>query len=233
MYIDSSDILKARVIEFLERYGDKGVVILKTAIEIAYDGSPQKRLGDFSYQQLVMRLRAMGIDYNPANLLRILEREYGIIEKTFDSSNQKWYRFVDLEVVKQAIDEYMGIAIEQNDPRIQYIKIKYKVLEPHSILRTLKSLASKNMLSRSDKAFFKEFVFTDLSRIVDVMEEMMQYQEVFRQELNVLNEILMYSMKIADTINKSTQVLRQPSAIEHRTLSRNRSSLVNNEDNPW
>lgn len=201
MYVDSGDVVRARVLEFLEKYGDRGVVVLRTALEISFDNSiASRRLGDFSYQQLVMRLRAMGINYNPANLLRILEREYGVIEKTYDSSNQKWYRFVDIESTRQALDEYLGGSVEQEDPRVQYLRIKYKVLEPLKVLKTLRSLSSKKVLGRSDKRFFKEFVFTDLSRIIGLMEEMMEYHDAFTRELRVLNEILMLSTKIAEAM---------------------------------
>ncbi len=229
--MDSSDIVKARVLEFLEKYGDRGVVILKTALELAFDNNTSSRkLGDFSYQQLVMRLRAMGINYNPANLLRILEREYGIIEKTYDSSNQKWYSFVDIESTRQALDEYLGNTIEQEDPRVQYIRIKYKVLEPLKTLRTLRTLASRKLLSKSDKRFFREFVFTDLSKIVSVMEEMMEYQEVFTRELRVLNEILMLSARIAEniegglpTVKKLSDSIEEEKIMEKKAMSIHRS----------
>ena len=106
MYIDSRDLVKARVLDFLEKYGDKGFIVLKTAIEISLSNTNNRRFGDFSYQSLVFRLNSMGIGYNPSNILRILEREYGVIEKTYSSSRQKWYRFIDLDAVREALYEY-------------------------------------------------------------------------------------------------------------------------------
>ena len=135
MYIDSRDLVKARVLDFLEKYGDKGFIVLKTAIEISLSNTNNRRFGDFSYQSLVFRLNSMGIGYNPSNILRILEREYGVIEKTYSSSRQKWYRFIDLDAVREALYEY---SYGTSDPRIRILKIKYNSLEPYSLLQRLR-----------------------------------------------------------------------------------------------
>jgi len=199
-------MIKARVKEFLEKYGDKGFIVLQTALEIALDGSRDRGLGDFSYRDLVLRLRVKGIEYNPSNLLRILEREYGIIEKAYSSSNQKWYVFIDLDTVRDSLNEYMGKGLSsEEEPRIKLLRIKYRTLEPSRLLKTLEPLVSKTTLSRSDKRLFKEIVYSDLDMVVELLEKMMDYEEYFKSEINTLNKILEYSSIIANKLEVSSR----------------------------
>ncbi|MEM1879294.1 MAG: hypothetical protein QXJ18_05995, partial [Desulfurococcaceae archaeon] len=95
-----------RLIAFLEKYGEKGLIVLKTAFDLSQDPHIDHRLGDFSFKHLVLKLTSIGFNYNPVNLLRILEKEYGIIEKSYSSSNQTWWRFVDIEAVRRVLSEY-------------------------------------------------------------------------------------------------------------------------------
>ena len=93
--------VRERLLEFLANYGERGLAVVRAAVEaaLAGRGSPGVRLGDFSYREVVARLRSWGLDYNPSMLLRILERDYGVIETTYRSSNQHWWRFLDLNAV--------------------------------------------------------------------------------------------------------------------------------------
>jgi len=142
--------VKAKTREFLERYGDKGYLLLKIALEITYDPEIDHRLGDFSYKHIVFKLQRLGINYSPQNLLRILEKEYGLIEKTYISTTQKWWKFIDPETVKQVLLEYSGVS-EVEYPRVKLLKIKYNSLEPLTLLNTLRRLALKDRLIPVEK----------------------------------------------------------------------------------
>ena len=200
-YIDSRELLKLRVKDFLDKYGDKGVVVLRSAVEVSMNnGFRSRRFGDFSYKSLVIKLRSMGINYNPSNLLRILERNYGILEKTFSSSNQTWYKFIDIDAVREAIQEYMGIINNSDDPDIRLLRIKYRSLQPDKILSVLKSLYRKPRLNKYDIGLFREIVFKDLDLVTDLLNRMLRYEDLFTNEIMVLNEILVYADYVASKI---------------------------------
>lgn len=184
----SSLTVAERVRLFLEKYGDKGLLVLRVAFELAQDPYLDHRYGDFSFKHLALKLQTQGFKYNPVNLLRALEKQYGIIEKSYTSSNQTWWRFVDFEAVRSVLSEYYGVSYE--DPRLKYLLIKYRSLEPTSILNTLKRLASKDLLSTGDKEVFRELVFSVLDKIVEILHEMEKYEDVFTAEIVVLREIL-------------------------------------------
>ncbi len=173
---------------FLEKYGDKGLIVLRVAFEVAQDPYVDHRYGDFSFKHLVLKLQSHGFKYNPVNLLRVLEREYGVIEKSYSSSNQTWWRFVDFEAVRSVLSEYYGISYE--DPKLKYLLIKYRSLEPNSMLDTLRRLASKETLSSGDKEVFREIVFNVLDKIVEIIREMEKYEDIFASEISVLREII-------------------------------------------
>jgi len=202
-----SEITRAQVFDFLRQYGDKGLLVLRTALDIALDPNIDHRLGDFSYKHLVIRLRAMGINYNPSNLLRIMEREYTLIEKTYSSSNQKWWRFIDLDGVRNALNEYIG-GTSFSDPRLRILLIKYRSLEPSRILSFLKRISTKPVLSSIDKKVFREIVFKELDLIAEILEKMMEYEDVFEKEISVLNEIIMLAERVAARLEGERQAER-------------------------
>ncbi len=200
-----TDLTRLRVIDFLNNYGDKGFIILKTIIDLALDPTIDHRLGDFNYKLLVIRLRKQGIDYNPINMLRILEKEYGLIEKTYDSKRQKWWRINDLESIRRALYSYTGSPVI-DDPRIRLLLLKYKSLEPGKILNQLRRIALKQVLSSVDKRIYREIVFNELDKLVEIMEKMMEHEDIFSQELEVLNEIMLLAEKIASKINSESTI---------------------------
>lgn len=189
---------------FLERFGERGLLVLKAAYEVAQDPNIDHRLGDFSFKHLVLKLSSAGFIYNPANILRILEKEYGVIEKSYSSSNQTWWKFVDVEATRSVLSEYFGASIE--DPRLKVLLIKYRSIEPRNVLETLRRLALKENLTNGDKELFKNFVFNKLDKIVELVVEMEKYEEVFSGELTVLREIL----NLADMVSNKLEKPRYP-----------------------
>ncbi len=196
-------LVKLRVVDFLNNYKDKGFIVLKTALDIAIDPGIDHRLGDFSFKLLVLRLQSRGISYDPRNILRILERNYGLIEKSYDSRRQKWWRFVDLEETRRALYEYYSGG-SLDEPRLRLLLLKYKSLEPKKLLDTLRRLSSKEILTSVDKRVFRRLVFDELERIIDILESMMEYEDIFQNEIRVLNEILEMAEIVAGKLDIST-----------------------------
>ncbi len=196
-------LVKLRVVDFLSNYKDKGFIVLKTALDIAIDPGIDHRLGDFSFKLLVLRLQSRGISYDPRNILRILERNYGLIEKSYDSRRQKWWRFVDLEETRRALYEYYSGG-SLDEPRLRLLLLKYKSLEPKKLLDTLRRLSSKEILTSVDKRVFRRLVFDELERIIDILESMMEYEDIFQNEIRVLNEILEMAEIVAGKLDIST-----------------------------
>lgn len=191
--------VRSKLPAFLEKYGEKGLIVLKAAYEISQDPNVDHRLGDFSFKHLVLKLISMGFNYNPINMLRILEKEYGIIAKSYTSSNQTWWRFVDIEAVRAVLSEYYGV--EFDDPRVKALLIKYKSLEPQNTLNWLKKLIAKSKLSTADREMFKNFVFSELDKVVTLISEMEKYEEVFRGEIQLLREILALADIVSNKLN--------------------------------
>ncbi|MEM0379956.1 MAG: hypothetical protein QW607_00585 [Desulfurococcaceae archaeon] len=228
MYIENT--VKDRVIDFLNKYGDKGYIVLKTIIDISNDPEIDHRLGDFSYKHLVFKLRKIGIDYNPHNIIRILEKEYGLIEKTYLSTTQKWWRLVDPETIRKTILEY-GNGVDLEDPDLKLLVIKYRSIEPLNILNNLRRLVIKDKLSNSEKEFFRKIVFNELDTIVDLINKMQQYEEVFREELKILKEIISLSERVSMKIFNTSKMFNEKSFENH--VYAIESEKERNSVKPW
>ncbi len=165
-------LVAARTKELLEEYGERAALVLKAALQVTdeYRASGKNSLGDFDYKGLVKKLKLMGVEYNPSPLLRKMEREYGIIETSYKSDKQHWWRFVDEEAVREALEE--GEEIE--DPKLAMLKVQAAALELHEIKEKLKKLASKKKLSSAEKKWFRNFAFETLPLVVKIAEEVME-----------------------------------------------------------
>ncbi|MEL9999892.1 MAG: hypothetical protein QXP03_05975 [Desulfurococcaceae archaeon] len=189
-----------RVRLFLERFGERGLVVLKAAYEVAQDPNIDHRFGDFSFKHLVLKLSSAGFVYNPANVLRILEKEYGVVEKSYSSSSQTWWKFVDMEATRSVLNEYLGMSVE--DPKLKALLVKYRCMEPRNTLEMLRRLALKESLTNGDRELFKNFVFNKLDKIVELIVEMEKYEEAFAGELAILREILNFADMVSSKLEK-------------------------------
>lgn len=196
-----TDNLRENVLSFLQKYGEKGLIILKTALSIAKDPNIDHKLGDFSFKHLVLRLNTLGFSYNPINLVRMLEKEYGIIEKTYSSSNQTWWRFKDIDSVEQALFSNDSSKTFE-DPKIRLIAIKYRSLEPGEIYSTLQRLIVKPNLTPTDKTKFRALVFNEIEQLIKLVEEMYNYEDIFENEINFIKEIFSLADKISRRIER-------------------------------
>ncbi len=206
---------KERVLEVLEKYGDKAYLLLKTIIEVsreyAYQG--KNKYGDFDYRGLVLKLKASGLDYNPSSLLRIFEEEYGLIETSYRSSNQHWWKIINLQELDRALKEYEGLDEGLDDPEILLIKLQVQSLDLQGTKRILEKMLKKNRLSEIDKKRFRRIVFEDLELLVKVLKRALEYEDYLEEEISLMKEVLALASMIARKIGQPA-IARSLEAIE-------------------
>jgi hypothetical protein len=197
--------VRDRTTEALLRFGDRCKLILKAAISIA-ESNDKKELGDFDYKTLVEKLQEAGLDKDPKMMLRALERDYGIIETTYKSTNQHWWRFINIEEVKEAIGD------EIEDPEIQLIKIQANSLNLTELERKLRFMLNKPVLSEVDRALFKKIAFEELNYVMEVYRKASMYEETYdiaEKVKSILTLATRVSMKIGknNAQNKANDLL--------------------------
>ncbi len=197
--------VRDRVLEFLAQYGERGLAVLKAAVEAALASrGPGVRLGDFSYRDVVAKLRSWGLSYNPSMLLRILERDYGVIETSYRSSNQHWWRFVSLEEVVEALEAYeKGVdateaeELEDDvDPEVELLRLQIASLDLPRLKTQLYALLAKKKLTRHDLQQLRRLAFGELSQLTDLLRKAMEYEEL-EEEVRMMKEILSLASKLA------------------------------------
>lgn len=160
-----------RAAEFLARYGEKGYIVLRAILEAAREALARPGLGDFDYRGVRKALERMGYSYNPSPLLGILEREYGLIETSYKSSNQHWWRFLDRESIEEAVREYEGRPEpDEADPRLRLLRIQFYSLDPGGIMDLLQRLSARKRLTSHERNLLRRIAFDDLPHLVDFLE---------------------------------------------------------------
>ncbi|BAA80945.2 hypothetical protein APE_1936.1 [Aeropyrum pernix K1] len=175
---------------FLERYGEKGYIVLKAILEESQSPGRGPKPGDFSFRGLRARIASYGLEYNPSLLLARLEREYGVIETSFRSSNQHWWRIRDRRSVEKAVREYEGAEEEPLDPRVRVLRIQFWSLEPERLLKRLRRLSSLRSQTPRDRRAIREIAFEILPLLARFLEEAYNYEEQLEREIMLAEEIL-------------------------------------------
>ncbi len=195
--------VRDRALEALAKYGDRARLVLSLALSIADSRRGKPGLGDFDYKSLSRALESLGVEYNPSPLLRSLERDYGIIETTYHSSGRHWWRFIDLEAVREALRIYEhGEPLEEGDePGVKLLKAQVAALEPARLRSLLQELASKPKLSSMDRRLFRTLIFGDLElayRILSKIES--EYPGLMSSEASMLRELIELGYKVASRL---------------------------------
>lgn len=185
--------VKDRTTEALLRFGDRAKRILQAAIRIAEEND-KKELGDFDYRTLVEKLQELGEDKDPKMILRALERDYGIIETSYKSTTQHWWKFIDIESVKEALGNV------EEDPEIVMVKIQANSINADEIIKRLNFLMNKSVITDVDKVFFKKFAFEDLSYVMEVYKKASQYEETI-EIAEKMRRILILAYKVSMKLN--------------------------------
>ena len=216
-----SNDVREKVFSFLQKHGEKGLIVLKAASSIAKDPNVDHKLGDFSFKHLVLKLNSMGFSYNPVNLVRILEKEFGLIEKSYSSSNQTWWRFKDIDAVEEAVYSESG-SEKAEDPKVRLIAVKYRSLEPAEIYSFLQKALMKPTLTPADKAKFRAMAFNEIDQLVKLIDEMLEYEEFFEYEIGFIKEIFKLAEKLSKRIeNEHLRGFRSRQIIPQEDILRN------------
>ncbi|MDT7860669.1 MAG: hypothetical protein RRA45_00390 [Saccharolobus sp.] len=220
--------VKDRTLEALLKYGDKAKYILKAAIDV-YERNENKELGDFSYKQLIQRLEEMGVNYDPRMILRALEKDYGIIETTYKSANQHWWKFIDIEQTKLAV---YGEDKNVDEPEISLIIIQYNSLNIKEIEKKLMFLIRKPKLFDIDRKNFAEFAFEILPLIVKLYYKASQYEETY-EIAERLRKIISLAKRVSVRLNdeKGDNKGFYKKEIQGEDYNANSIRLSNSEDN--
>jgi len=215
--VEAAGGVRERVLEFLAQYGERGYAVLRAALDAAAAGGRGRgvRLGDFSRREVVARLKAWGIEYNPSMLLRILERDYGVIETSYRSGNQHWWRFLDADAVAEALEEYeRGASVEGgeeeealDEPEVELLRVQAASLNLPSLIEELRRLAAKPRLGRAEVARLRSIAFGELENVVLLLRRA---------------EELGYEGPEVDLLREA---LRLASRLSRRLLASGRSSL--------
>ena len=182
-----------RTLEFLLKFGDKGKETLITAIECSYENE-RTELGDFNYKSVAEKLTEKGYNFDPKMILRALEKDFGIIETTYKSSNQHWWKFIDREQVENIVNDN-----RETDPKVELIRIKFYSLEPQKIEKRLELISKKSILTEVDKKTFRLMVFDELTKLAEIYDEASQFEETL-QIVESIKRILTLASIIAKRI---------------------------------
>ncbi|MEB3788829.1 MAG: hypothetical protein GSR72_02920 [Desulfurococcales archaeon] len=180
---------------FIARYGERGYLVLKAILEARAHAWTGTELGDFSYRHVKEAIEKYGLSYNPSPLLRKLEKEYGLIETTYRSSTQHWWRIVDPKEIERTVKEYEGKEDEpdgyEEDYRARMLRIQFLSLDPERILETLQNLSRRKRLSSYEKKLLRQIVFEDLPHIVSFLEQASaEYSSELSREIAMAEAII-------------------------------------------
>jgi len=194
--------VKVALMNAYNRFGERLCIVLEAALTIAKRNRVLKSSspGDFDYKSLVEELSRRGYRYNPSQLLRILEREYGVLETTYHTESQHWYKFVDPEAVEEFINGLRGLSSLLEDPEIVALKVQIRSLGLRLWLDQLKKWSVKPRLTKTDIRKFQEFAFKVLPKIVKILKRAEEFDELMTVEIRILKEVLELAYIVSERI---------------------------------
>ncbi|MCX8209200.1 MAG: hypothetical protein RMH84_01100 [Sulfolobales archaeon] len=183
------------VSEVLSRYGSKAYYVLKAAIEIAEENRRLGlvKFGDFDYKSLISRLKSWGVEYNPSGLLRILEREYGIVKTVYRSSSQRWWVFSDLDLIKLLLSESRDGF---RTPDEELLNIQIAVLDVDRVMVELSDIIMKEKAGFMDDRKLRDIVFNELPVIIEVYKKALEYGDRYSEFVSKVRRILELARKV-------------------------------------
>jgi hypothetical protein len=185
--------LDDRLREFVVEYGERACIVLKAIHEESSLGGRLK-LGDFSIKGLKARLKSWGVEYNPTPLLLKLEKELNLIETSYRSTTQRWWRITNREALERALALCRGAprSGDIEDPMVRLLRIQFHVLRPWEILETLRRIKAKDAMSRSDLELLKRIVFNELPLLIELKGkvESLGYDSELQEEVSVVERII-------------------------------------------
>lgn len=185
-------VLEDSLRELLAEHGERACILLKAIYEESRVSSGFK-LGDFSVKGVKSRLKSWGVEYNPVPLLLKLEKELGVIETSYRSTTQRWWRVVNMRIIEDAL-KACGLRVDRSpsDHRVRLLKLQFHALKPGDILRNLRKLESKSALTKSDMEFIRRVAFKELPLLLKLKEEAekLGYSNDLQNEINLIEELM-------------------------------------------
>ncbi|MEM0027249.1 MAG: hypothetical protein QXT53_03955 [Ignisphaera sp.] len=200
----SVDALRIAILDAYHRYGQRFLLVMKAAIAVARENKLRgsNMFGDFDYKSVVEKLNTMGFSYNPSLLLKTLERDYKIIETSYKTSNQHWYKFkYNAEIIESILNGISKGSEELDDPDIALVRIQLRSLRPRYWLNKLKTMSVKEKLTKTDIKLFQQFSFNVLPKLVKVLKHAEEYEDELFAEINMLKEVIQLAQLIAEKID--------------------------------
>lgn len=200
----SIDALRIAILDAYHRYGQRFLLVMRAAIAITRENKLRgnNTLGDFDYKSVVEKLNSMGFSYNPSLLLKTLERDYKIIETSYKTSNQHWYKFrYNAETIESILNSVAKGFEELDDPDVALVRIQLRSLRPRFWLNKLKTMSVKERLTKTDIRLFQKFSFDILPKLVKVLKHAEEYEDELFAEINMLKEVIQLAQLIAEKID--------------------------------
>jgi hypothetical protein len=178
-------VTESIIAEFLMKYGEKAKVVLRSAYELMneYRVSGKELAGHFDFRGLIEKLEEVGLRYNPSQLLRIMERDYGIIETSYRTATKRWYVFTDPDAVGRVLEKYVDFPEKMGllkDPELEVLKLQIKVINIDALYAKARKLASKGFLNIVDEEMVRSIVFNELPLVAKVLKSVLKYEELFQ-----------------------------------------------------
>ncbi|MEM2007094.1 MAG: hypothetical protein QW154_05605 [Sulfolobales archaeon] len=194
--------------DLLYKYGGRAYYVLKAALEVAEENREMglSKLGDFDYRSLVLKLKSWGIEYNPSNLLKVMEREYGLVRTSYRSSNQRWWVFTDISSVRLALEDSRD---ELGDPEEELLTIQIAVLDIDSVIAELTSILSKERVSSSDEEKLREIVLDELPLIIEIYKKAANYSSKFSDFVGKARKALKLARKAALMLKSRPRAIQE------------------------
>jgi len=211
------------ITEFLLKYGERGKAVIKAALEISqeYRDTGKWDLGHFDFKGLVRKLEELGIHYNPSRLLRIMERDYGIIETSYRSGSQRWFTFSDMEAIKKVLKSLENsTSFLIDDPEAFVLELQVKAIRVDDIYKKVRDISSKPKLTAADKEFLKKTIFDDLPLIAKVLKETYRYDGLFNEFKFRATSLLRLLNKLIREVPEKTKSFGDALSKEPSTLTK-------------
>jgi hypothetical protein len=210
----SSVNIQALLSDFLYKYGERGKTILEASIRASQKISRKSLTptpGDFDYRSLVEELGLMGYSYNPSPLLRILEKEYGLIKTTLHTSNQRWFVFVDKEAIESFIDNIKGV--DDEDPEQILIRLQLASLQVDRIKEQLSKLLEKRKWSDNDYRRLYRISFVVMPKLLKIYRKLQDDPDIWGDIISEIEEVF----KLANKVYKSSVGVAESSSNKNAT----------------
>ncbi len=191
------DNIEALISDFIYRYGERGRAVLEAIVrasqKLAKDAITPLP-GDFDYRSVVEELGIMGYSYNPSPLLRILEKEYGLIKTTLHTSGQRWYVLSNREALEEYVEKLRNGG--EDDPEAVVIRLQLEALRIDEISKILKSLAGKKRWSDADYRRLYDISFRKMPKLLKIYRKIQDDPERWGSYIRDIEEVFILAKKL-------------------------------------